>query len=478
MIFNSQEFIIFFPLVAALYFLFPIKYRWSILLIASFVFYMFWKPEYIIILLISSFTDYFAALFIFKYRNSSKKKFFLFVSIFINLLILVSFKYYNFISENLNWGLSYLDFQKQLPLLNVLLPVGISFYTFQAMSYTIDVYRRKVMPERNFLRFELYVLFFPQLVAGPIERTNALLPQVNTPHRFNAERLSTGLKLMALGFFMKIAIADNLALIVTEVFSKPNSYFGWDIILATFLFAIQIYCDFAGYTNIARGAAHILGIDLLKNFKQPYFAISIRDFWKRWHISLSTWFRDYLYLPLGGKRVIKWRWYYNLFITFIISGIWHGANWTFLIWGAIHGSVYLAETIFRSKIKKNVNITNKIDNSLIIKLARIFFTFIIVCFSWIFFRANNINEAFVLIDNMLQIKSILPHFSFDRKLLLIFFILISLLFIIDKIEYKTDLNKYLQTKNIIFRWTVYYIIIFSIIGFGNWELNEFIYFQF
>jgi D-alanyl-lipoteichoic acid acyltransferase DltB (MBOAT superfamily) len=346
------------------------------------------------------------------------------------------------------------------------------------MSYTIDIYRRKTTPERNFARFELYVLFFPQLVAGPIERTNSLLPQVNRPNYFNADRLGYGLKLMVVGFFTKIVIADNLSLIVTEVYSKPQSYFGWDIILATFFFAIQIYCDFVGYTNIARGAAHILGVDLMRNFQQPYFAVSIRDFWKRWHISLSTWFRDYLYLSLGGKRVIKWKWYYNILITFIISGFWHGANWTFIIWGAIHGLVYLVETVFRNYFKKNTNIIESINSKPLFLFSRIFVTFVIVCFSWIFFRSENVKDALILIQNIFQFKTILPVFSFDKKLLVVSFVMIFILFLIDKIETKVDIVHFVSQKNLVFRWSVYYIFILIIIGFGNWGLNEFIYFQF
>lgn len=478
MIFNSFEFLIFFPIVFILYFTFPLKYRWTVLLFASCFFYMYWKPEYIILLLISSLTDFFCGFFIFKNRNNKRrKKRFLFVSIIINLTILLSFKYFNFISENINWGLTYLEIQQQFPTLNLILPIGISFYTFQTMSYTIDIYKRDLLPERNFATFLLYVSFFPQLVAGPIERANRLIPQLKTPKTFDIDKFNYGLKLIVLGFFMKIVVADNLALIVNSVYSNPEYYKSWDLLLATFFFAFQIYCDFAGYTNIARGAAYIFGIELIKNFQQPYFAVSVRDFWKKWHISLSTWFRDYLYLSLGGSKVVKWKWYYNIVIVFIVSGLWHGANWTFIIWGAIHGFFYLFEHNLKRFFKKK-NILIAVNKNKIILFFRIIITFSIVSFSWIFFRSENINDAIFIINNIFKINSLIPTFTFDKKLLAICFAAIFILLIIDLISTKEDFIFFVSKQKTIFRWLVYYISVLMIIGFGNWGLNEFIYFQF
>ncbi|MCE7945771.1 MAG: MBOAT family protein, partial [Chlorobi bacterium CHB1] len=304
MLFHSLEFIIFFPVVVAIYFLAPLRFRQFFLLLASYYFYMCWKAEYAVLILLSTGIDYVAALHM--HKTSGRGNIF-----------------YEF------------------PLFDILLPVGISFYTFQTLSYTIDVYRSEKTPERNFIKFALYVTFFPQLVAGPIERSTRLLPQFDHEHKFDANRVVSGLRLMLWGFFKKLVIADRLALYVNEVYNNPADYTGLPVIIATYFFAFQIYCDFSAYSDIAIGAARVLGFDLMKNFRQPYLAQSIGEFWKRWHISLSTWFRDYLYIPLGGNRVSRLRWYVNLMAVFLISGLWHGANWTFVVWGALHGSYFV-----------------------------------------------------------------------------------------------------------------------------------------
>jgi len=478
MIFNSFEFLLFFPFVIFIYFLISHRYRWIFLLAASLFFYMYWNPIYILLIFVSTFVDYMAGLLIFKNRKQKKKYLFLIVSLGLNLSILIGFKYFNFIVDNINLGFEILKIHKQFNVVDILLPVGISFYTFQAMSYTIDVYRGNVIPERNFARFELYVTFFPQLVAGPIERADRLMRQLKAKSTFSSQRLSDGLKLMLWGFFQKVVIADNLSIFVTEVYSKPTFYFGWDIILATFFFAIQIYCDFAGYTNIAIGAANILGVNLMKNFKQPYYATSIRNFWKRWHISLSTWFKDYFYLTFGGNQNKGLKWTIIIFATFLISGFWHGANWTFVIWGAIHGLFYLFENLLKIFAKKYISNYKTFLNNKLIIILRTLTTFFIVCFSWIFFRASNINDAFILIKNSLKINTIIPHFSFDRKGLTICFIVILLLFIVDKIELKTEIVKFISQRKPIIKWSVYYAILLMLIGLGNWGLNQFIYFQF
>jgi len=478
MIFNSFEFLLFFPFVIFIYFLISHKYRWIFLLAASLFFYMYWNPIYILLIFISTLVDYLAGLLIFKNRKQKSKYLFLVISLTLNLLILIGFKYFNFIIDNLNLSFEILNIDTKFKFHEILLPVGISFYTFQSMSYTIDVYRGNIIPERNLARFELYVTFFPQLVAGPIERAESLMKQLKSKADFSAKRLSEGLKMMLWGFFQKVVIADNLSGFVTEVYNNPNGYFGWDIILIILFFAIQIYCDFAGYTNIAIGTAHILGIKLMKNFEQPYFAISIRDFWKRWHISLSTWFRDYFYISLGGNKNRGIKWILVIFSTFLISGFWHGANWTFLIWGGIHGLFYLTETF----LKKIINIYfikyKNLFYNRITMLFRIIFTFFVVCFAWIFFRAANIQTAFILIKNSFKINSIIPHFSFDKRGLLVCFFVISILFIVDLIEQKRSLIEFISFRKPIVRWIVYYIMLLMLIGLGNWGLNEFIYFQF
>jgi alginate O-acetyltransferase complex protein AlgI len=371
MLFNSIQFLIFFPIVVILWFQLPQKWRNIFLLLASYYFYMCWKTEYLVLILLSTGVDYFAALKIQKSARMKKKKALLYLSLLINLGLLFGFKYFNFFSESMESFFKHINIFYETPHFQVLLPVGISFYTFQTLSYTIDVYRSKTHAEKNFIDFALYVSFFPQLVAGPIERSYRLLPQIKKKHTFSRVRLYSGLRLMLWGFFQKVVIADRLAYYVNEVYNHSDLYHGWTIWVATFFFAFQIFCDFSGYTDIARGAARILGYDIMLNFRRPYFARSIRDFWQRWHISLSTWFRDYVYIPLGGNRVVRWRWYYNLLLTFVISGLWHGANWTFLFWGALHG-LYLILS-YAVKIKNPIRNTKKIR--FLIRPVHIFFTF-------------------------------------------------------------------------------------------------------
>ena len=320
MLFNSLHFLIFFPIVIVIYFCIPHKYRWILLLFASYYFYMSWKAEYVILILISTIIDYFVAIKISREDNEKMRKIYLLLSIITNIGLLISFKYLNFISSSVSEFLQLFSIQFSPIILDVLLPVGISFYTFQTLSYTIDVYRRRIKPERHFGIFAVYVSFFPQLVAGPIERGKNLLPQFLEKHYFDYIRVTNGLKLMLWGFFKKIVIADRLAVVVNAVYNNPTEFTGAPLILATVFFAFQIYCDFSGYSDIAIGTAQVMGYNLMDNFKRPYFAGSISEFWQRWHISLSTWFRDYLYIPLGGSRVSIPRWYFNLIIIFIVSG--------------------------------------------------------------------------------------------------------------------------------------------------------------
>ena len=333
MLFNSFTFIVFFIAVSALYFVLPHKIRWILLLAASCIFYMAWNPKLIILILITIFINYTAALYIYKYKKQKGKKI-LILTLFIDFGLLFIFKYLGFMNDTLlalfgdNWPIK---------TLNIILPMGISFYTFQAASYTIDVYRGTIKPERHFGIFALFVMFFPQLVAGPIERSENLLPQFYEKHKFDFERIISGLRIMMWGFFKKIVIADRAATAVNAIYNSAQSYSGLYLVIATVLFAFQIYCDFSGYSDIAKGCARVLGFRLMDNFKNPYLSGSIKEFWRRWHISLSTWFMDYIYIPLGGNRAGKLKKYRNLIVTFLISGLWHGANWTFVLWGGIHG---------------------------------------------------------------------------------------------------------------------------------------------
>ena len=493
MLFNSTQFIIFFPAVVFLYFLFPHKLRWFMLLMASYYFYMCWKAEYIILILISTLVDYFAALQMSKATSPSKKKIYLIVSLFANIGLLFGFKYFNFFNDSIRTVFNHFNIFYNVPAFEVLLPVGISFYTFQTLSYIIDVYRNKRKPEKHLGIFALYVAFFPQLVAGPIERSTRLLPQLVKKYNFDYERVTDGLKLMLWGFFKKVVIADRVAVIVNQVYNNPTDAAGLPLLIGTYLFAFQIYCDFSGYSDIAIGAAKIFGINLMQNFRRPYFAKSIREFWQRWHISLSTWFRDYLYLSLGGNRKSKWRWYYNIMIVFLISGLWHGANWTFLIWGGLHGSYYLFSYWTRN-IRLQLTKLFKLDRvPNMQKTLQVLFIFHIVLFGWIFFRANNFSDAVFIIthlftgigDVFVRIKEIgfspgIFNYGFNlpKHEMLIGMIAISILGIQHLIQRKQSTRIWLSNKPVWYRWAIYYILLFFVLVFGYSEPSEFIYFQF
>lgn len=344
MLFNSINFIIFFPIVVSIYFAFPKKCSYIWLLVASYYFYMCWNVEYILLLFLSTLVTFLASLGIDYCEKSNKlqeekksvcKKICVIGSLTCNLLILFFFKYANFTIDSLNVLLQTLHITVIERSFDVLLPVGISFYIFQALGYTIDVYRGEIEVETNFLRYALFVSFFPQLVAGPIERSKNLMKQLKESHSFDFDRMRDGLLLMLWGYFMKIVLADRIAIFVDAIYGDLETYTGYYVLIASILFAFQIYCDFAGYSTIAMGAAKILGFTLMENFNAPYLSLSVAEFWRRWHISLSTWFRDYLYIPLGGNRKGIWRKYCNLFVVFGVSGLWHGANWTYVIWGAL-----------------------------------------------------------------------------------------------------------------------------------------------
>jgi D-alanyl-lipoteichoic acid acyltransferase DltB (MBOAT superfamily) len=337
MLFTSLEFLIFFPIVVALYFGCPYRYRWLLLLAANYYFYAAWKLEYIFLLLASTLISYITAILMVKPENQAKRTGLLVIGLIANLGILFAFKYFNFVNDSLRIAFNQFNLIYNVPMFQALLPVGISFYTFQSLGYTIDVYRGKLEPERHLGRFALFVSFFPQLLAGPIERASNMLPQFYEKFDFDEARVSSGLRLILWGLFKKIVIADRLGLYVNAVYNSPSDWEGWPVFLATYFFAFQIYCDFSGYSDIAIGAARVMGFNLMENFRRPYFAQSPSEFWRRWHISLSSWFRDYLYIPLGGSRVSVPRWYLNLMIVFLVSGLWHGAAWTFVIWGGLHG---------------------------------------------------------------------------------------------------------------------------------------------
>jgi D-alanyl-lipoteichoic acid acyltransferase DltB (MBOAT superfamily) len=494
MLFNSFEFLIFFIVVTGLYFLLPYKLRWLMLLIASCTFYMFFVPIYILILFATIVIDYFAGIYI-ENTEGKKRKFLLVLSLISNIGILVFFKYFNFFIDNFNTIFHALNWNYNLSLLKIILPIGLSFHTFQAMSYTIEVYRGNQKAEKHFGIYALYVMYYPQLVAGPIERPQNLLYQFHTRHKFDAYLFNNGLKQMLIGLFKKMVIADNLAPYVNQVYDNPHNFEPITIFVATVFFAFQIYCDFSGYSDIAIGASRIMGIELMQNFKAPYRATSVSDFWSRWHMSLSTWFKDYLYIPLGGNRVTFVRLCFNLFMVFIISGFWHGASWTFIIWGALHGLYTVFEIIIKKYGFKN-EMSNPKFNFLVIGLKRIV-VFYLVCFAWIFFRAENVSKAiFIAKQYLLAIPSYIFNltqkgylwlepliFKKDIHLNLIDFLLLGsaliILFFINKIEYKTKFINYLDNKPVFLKWGFYQLILLIFFVFAAFHSKqEFIYFQF
>jgi alginate O-acetyltransferase complex protein AlgI len=474
MLFNSIPFLFFFPVVTVLFFLTPHKFRWSLLLAASCFFYMFFKPIYILVLVFTIIIDYFAGIYIEKAKDPSKKKLFLLASIAANIGVLVFFKYFNFINGNISGIASLFGYTNHIPYLKILLPIGLSFHTFQAMSYTIEVYRGKQKAERHFGIYSLYVMFYPQLVAGPIERPQHLLPQFHEKKFFSYENAVLGLNLIAFGLFKKMVIADRLGEYVNHVYGDVGNASTMTALIAVFFYSFQIYCDFSGYSDIARGCAKFMGYDLVFNFNRPYSSQSIAEFWKRWHISLSTWFRDYLYIPLGGNRVSKVILYRNLLIVFLISGLWHGANWTFVFWGALH-AFYVITAILTKSIRTKIEavLFPARWKALHVFINRMI-VFALVSFAWIFFRAPDFHTAIGLIQKIAEFKFTLnlPQLFGDRagplNLILSFFVIALLL-----ISYY--IPRELKLKHSLFFLTV---TTFLIITLGKDVTYEFIYFQF
>ena len=491
MLFNSTEFMIFFPITLIFYWIFPKKYRYICLFIASYTFYMFWNPKYALLMGTSTVVTFLSGVLIEKLKYKRTVVAFSFI---INLAILIFFKYFDFLLQNINIVLSALNIQLINKPFDVILPVGISFYTFQALSYTIDVYRGEIKSEKNIIKYALFVSFFPQLVAGPIERSNNLLIQIENLEkvkRFDYERITEGLTLMLFGYFQKMVIADRAAILVDTVFNGYYEYNSMALILAAIFFAIQIYCDFGSYSLIAIGTAKVMGINLMENFNTPYFARSVKEFWGRWHISLSTWFRDYLYIPLGGNRCSNIRKSFNILVTFLVSGLWHGANFTFIAWGAIHGIFHIIEEQLKPIKEKYLNKFKIKTNAFSFALIEIIITFIIVDLAWIFFRAETIHDAIHYIQRIFTRIDLWTLFDgtlyglglniFEMNILIIaLFILIS--FDLVKYTRKESIFEFLNKQNLYFRWFVMLFLIFYIIVYGKYgagfDPKQFIYFQF
>lgn len=476
MLFNSIHFVLFFAAVTPVYFLLPQRHRWCFLLLASSYFYMCFIPVYILILGFTIGVDYLAGI---KIESSSgrRRKFWLFASLFANMGVLAVFKYYDFLNTNLSVLLNGLGYTNQIPALGLLLPVGLSFHTFQAMSYTLEVYRGRQRAERHLGIFSLYVLFYPQLVAGPIERPQHLLPQFYEPHRFELKRVSEGLKLMLWGFFMKLVVADRLALYVDTVYNNPGKHSSASLVTATIFFAFQIYCDFAGYSNIAIGAARVMGFRLMTNFNRPYFSRNVAEFWKRWHISLSTWFRDYLYIPLGGKQVPVARWQLNLMVVFLLSGLWHGASWNFVIWGSLNGFFVLLTlqlTRRKNRVKQTVPLTVKARPAVFLQIL---FTFLLICFTWIFFRAATLADAWLIVKRIFTAGG--PLFADWSAVMLYSTVAVLVIAIAEyQKEFHRDKLSLMDHPRAIVRYSAYTSLIMAILLFGVFDGGQFIYFQF
>ncbi len=490
MLFNSIHFFVFFPLVVSAYFLLPHRYRWILLLISSYYFYMSTKAEYAILLLISTVMDYVASIYIHKSSRPRIRKLFLTLSLSANLGLLFAFKYVNFFSESARAFLSIFAIDMPQIVFNIILPVGISFYTFQTMSYTIDVYRGKVLPMRHFGIFALYVSFFPQLVAGPIERAGNLLPQFLTKHSFDTKRIGDGLKLMLWGMFKKVVIADRLAVAVDAIYSDPSNQSSIPLMVATFFFAIQIYCDFSGYSDIAIGAAKVMGFNLMDNFRRPYYSVSLAEFWQRWHISLSTWFRDYLYFPIVGY-LRNTRFFGNprhvlllastaTFTVFFMSGLWHGAAWTFVIWGALHGVYLIFERATAPFWRRFSRITTLNTHHRLQKVLRMLITFTFVNFAYIFFRAQSLSDALTIITNIFTRFTLdLSGTDFLMSYPELFFSMALIVFLeaVHLTQEHGKMRTFLDDKPLVIRWSTYLILLLAIIFTGA-ESVQFIYFQF
>lgn len=498
MIFNSFGFLIFFPAVVVAYYIFPEKIKHLWLLAASYFFYMCWNAKYAFLILFSTCITYVSGIFLellkkseyTEKKKSRYKNMVVFFSFGLNLAILFYFKYVDFLLDIADKAFSYIHIQLNIPAFDIILPVGISFYTFQALSYTMDVYRDDIYAEKNFFRYALFVSFFPQLVAGPIERSKNLLNQLSVPSKFNFEAARDGFFLMLWGFFLKIVLADRIAIFVDTVYGDYTVYAGWYLIVATMLFAVQIYCDFSGYSVIAMGAAEILGIRLMENFDAPYFSASVADFWRRWHISLTSWFKDYLYIPLGGSRKGKLRKYLNKLCVFLVSGLWHGARFSFVVWGGINGIYQIVGEVLqplRNKLIKTLCLNRE---SLGHKLLCMCITFFLIDFSWIFFRANGLKEAVEIIKNIVTVKNpwilfdgSLYECGLDNKNFCLMVVCICVLFFADYCKSRDiRIRKIIARQDYWFRWVTIVFSICFLLVFGVWgagyDAASFIYFQF
>ncbi|HEX9980733.1 MAG TPA: MBOAT family O-acyltransferase [Flavobacterium sp.] len=476
MIFNSFEYLIFLPAVFFLYwFAFRNNTKWQniLLLVSSYFFYACWDYRFLFLLIFSTLLDYFTGLQMASAPTESRKKFWFWLSVIINLGFLGVFKYYNFFIGSFAEGLSGLGIQANFSTLNIILPVGISFYTFHGLSYVIDIYKERIKPERNFVDYSVFVSFFPLLVAGPIERATHLLPQIQRERQFDHHKAVDGLRQILWGLFMKVVVADNCAVVVNEVFDKQDTMSPSSLLIGAIFFAFQIYGDFSGYSNIALGTARLFGVELLRNFAFPYFSRDIAEFWRRWHISLSTWFRDYLYIPLGGSKGGMWMQVRNTIIIFVVSGFWHGANWTFIIWGALNALYILPLVIFKLN-RRNTDIVA--ENSFLPSLKEVFqmlITFAVTVIAWIFFRSETVRGAWAYIMRLFDFRAY-DFPTVDLKPFIFIFILLAVEWINRRKLHGLQLS---DVKSRPARWVIYIAFFLLILLFGA-SSDSFIYFQF
>ena len=482
MLFNSIDFSIFLPIVFILYWFVAnknLKLQNILIVAASYLFYGWWDYRFLSLILLSTIVDYSVGIGLLKQENITKRKILLWTSILVNIGFLGFFKYYNFFLDNFITAFSFFGTEIKANSLNIILPVGISFYTFQTLSYSIDVYKRKLEPTKDFIAFSAFVSFFPQLVAGPIERARNLLPQFYKKRTFDYSKAVDGIRQILWGLFKKIVIADNCAVFADQIFNNYNDYSGSTLVLGAIFFAFQIYGDFSGYSDIAIGTAKLFGFNLMQNFAFPYFSRDIAEFWRRWHISLSTWFRDYLYIPLGGSRGTNYFKIRNVFIIFLVSGFWHGANWTFIVWGGLNALYFLPIMLLnKNKINTDVVAQGKHLPS-VREVLSITLTFSLTTIAWIFFRAKDIHHAISYLSNIIHPSTltipelITPKLEMIYTLLCIFILVLFEWMNRDKIH-ALDIANYNKSS----RWMLYIIIIIMIITFGSFNQNSFIYFQF
>jgi alginate O-acetyltransferase complex protein AlgI len=485
--FYSLEFFIFFLIVATFYFLSPGRFRWVILLGASYYFYGAFKKEYLVFIIASTLVAYITAILMGRMEEKSCRKIYLFINLFCNLGLLLVMKYCNFFLDSVLDIFNFLDISYKSPVFKIIAPVGISFYVFQIVSYSIDVYRGQIAPEKHIGIFALYVAFFPKLLAGPIERAKQFLIQFHQLQRWDWERVTGGLKLMVWGLFKKVVIADRIAALVDPIFTNPGEFTGPSFALASFLYTFQIYCDFSGYTDTAIGISQVFGYKLMDNFNRPYSARSIAEFWRRWHISLSTWLRDYLYIPLGGNRIAPVRLYYNIIIVFLICGFWHGANWTFISWGLIHGLYLVFGHLTRKARARIAQATGIGRNGFIHKGLQISMTFILVSLAWIFFRAASLSDAVYIFSHLytgwidiFDANAMRSIILMRRPVINILITVLSLLFLwfVHLAEEHGNMRYLFGTKPLWFRWSVYYIMLTAVLLLSAPDTQKFIYFQF